>query len=326
MARMENERAQIETRFYNRTAPGVGVERPKTNGGVRYLGTHEMSPKEWEKIRGNPRQRNTLDHAKRAGHILSLDPIHARVHAAQLPDGKLFKLDGHTRSYVWEKGLVESPEILYVDIWYAPDMDAVRDLYTKFDSQKAVETTTDQVFGGARDLGLKFESELLRSHRYLAAIRHLDVMKTGKRGYQNKTEIYDLLKDWSRELQILDRCAPSRNKFSGGIVAAALLTFRLYGLDAFEFWDKYQHDRGIKTTEYVDPVQALHEKVLAKKGDVGAGTARQYMLGLALAAYERYRTGKNFARGGTLRALQFDTVRELVEKANEKVKDEQSNH
>jgi hypothetical protein len=324
MARMENERVSIETRIYNKTCPGIGVQRPMRDGGVRYLGTHEMTPKEWSRIRGNPRQRNTEDHAKRAVHILTFDPVHVRVTAAQFPDGKLIKIDGHTRDYLWSNGLSDAPEVLYVDVWYVPDMDAAKDLYTKFDSQKAVETTTDQVFGAARELNLTFESELLRSHRYLAAVRHLDVIKTGKRGYQNKTEIYDLIKDWQKELRLLDRCSPSRNKFSGGIVAASLLTFRLYGLDAFDFWDKYQHDRGIKTTEYVDPVQALHEKVLAKRGDVAAGTARQYMLGLGLAAFERYRTGRSYSRGGTMKALQFETVRELVDKATGKVNPEQS--
>lgn len=56
----------------------------------------------WFAMPDNPRQRDTENRARAASrkHLQSPHPTHRNVSAAQLPDGRLVKLDGHTRNHV----------------------------------------------------------------------------------------------------------------------------------------------------------------------------------------------------------------------------------
>ena len=60
----------------------------------------QISVDQWGKFLDNPRQRDTERHAKAAAqkHLKEYNQVHAQVAAGVLPDGTIYKLDGHTRS------------------------------------------------------------------------------------------------------------------------------------------------------------------------------------------------------------------------------------
>lgn len=63
----------------------------------------KMSLHQWLQVPDNPRQRDTIRHATKAAkdHLSEPSLTHLEVSAAELPNGELLKLDGHTRSYLW---------------------------------------------------------------------------------------------------------------------------------------------------------------------------------------------------------------------------------
>ncbi len=69
----------------------------------------KMLVEDWIKVTPNPIQRDTEKHAAKAKHLLTPHPTHSVVHAAELPNGKLIKLDGHTRALIWKRKDVVPP-------------------------------------------------------------------------------------------------------------------------------------------------------------------------------------------------------------------------
>ena len=76
-----------------------------------------MKIEEWIHVPDNPVQRNTEEHARRARHLFNPSPTHAVAAMAELPDGQRFKLDGHTRAYLWARGDVAPPPVMYIDLY-----------------------------------------------------------------------------------------------------------------------------------------------------------------------------------------------------------------
>src|SRR4029077_6653573 len=77
----------------------------------------EMSVADWIQVAPNPRQRDTEKHARKAKHLMTPQPTHRRVSMAMTPDGRKWKLDGHTRALLWSRNQVERPESLNVSVF-----------------------------------------------------------------------------------------------------------------------------------------------------------------------------------------------------------------
>lgn len=281
---------------------------------MKFRGIWTMTPVQWADVPDNPRQRNTEWRAARAAHLKLPHPTHAKLNMARLPNGALYKLDGHTRSFLWQTGKLSAPATLHVDVWDCSDLDAVRNLYGTFDSKAAVETTIDLIHGGMRDLDLNFQSDLLRSHRFVAGMRLAHSLVFGDASASVATP-YDLLKEWRPELNQLDVCDPTRRRFNSGVAAAALLTIRRYGIDACKFWNAYAHGGGTKLDGQMDPVQALEERMNRRRGQKKTtGTANAYEnTRIALSAYLRDRGGESYSVDGSgIKALQVGTMQDLL--------------
>ena len=84
----------------------------------RYIGTTRTPIKEWLAYGKHACQRDTAKHAKSAcsRHLAEHSGVHLNVKAVrETSQGKLEKLNGHTRSYCWEKDLLPMPEFVYVE-------------------------------------------------------------------------------------------------------------------------------------------------------------------------------------------------------------------
>ena len=81
----------------------------------------EMSIEEWIKVKDCPTQRNTEIHAKsaRKKNLKESSITHSQVSAAQVKTkGNMYKLDGHTRAYLWsEKILIPNFEQVSVTLY-----------------------------------------------------------------------------------------------------------------------------------------------------------------------------------------------------------------
>lgn len=265
-------------------------ERASKGNGFVFSATVEMSVKAWHILPPNPRQRDTEHHAKRAMHLQVPDPTHAKVSAGRLPDGQLIKLDGHSRDYLWDKGDLLPPPVLQVDIWDCDDLNAIMDIYVRFDNRGAAESTADQMYGAIKECGLVFESELLKSQKFAAAISSAYELLFGQQ-QSRTTSTYDKIKYWVPELKLLDECSPSRKRFSRALVTATLITLRRYGPQAQEFWTEYASGRGTKIDNEMDAVQALSER-MGRIRMVGAISGRgnlNEIVRISLSAFDSHR-------------------------------------
>ena len=86
-----------------------------------------LSLKQWTAIPSNPLQRDEIRHGKYAvkHHLDEAVGGHIVVHAACLPNGMYFKLDGHTRNYLWNANILPPPTNVVCIVYPAQNMDEV---------------------------------------------------------------------------------------------------------------------------------------------------------------------------------------------------------
>lgn len=294
-----------------------GSLSPVVSAGIKYDGVVEMSPLTWIGVPDNPRQRDTEARAKKARHLRKPHETHRIVNMAVLPDGTKIKLDGHTRAYMWRHALVEKPSFVTVNVWRCGTLDDVRELYSTFDSKDAVESASDQMFGGMKDASLTLESPLLKGGRFTAAMRCATDLVYGKES--RRMSIYDQLAAWNDELKLLDECRPTSIRFNTGVTAGALISFARYRHRVSDFWKGYAMNAGTKQEDEMDAVQALSERIaMFSKQRQLAGSGNYYrIVGVCLSAIDADLRGIGYSPRGGVRALQkaalkrwFDATRD----------------
>jgi len=145
---------------------------PAASGpGIVYAGTMTMTIDDWIAVPDNPVQRDTERHARKATHLHALHPTHQVVEMARLPNGEQYKVDAHSRAYLWDGRLAgegirpERPRLLTVNVWACQSLADVKRHYDTCDSKAAVVTLPDKLHGAQRELELRFRSTLLKSGR-----------------------------------------------------------------------------------------------------------------------------------------------------------------
>jgi hypothetical protein len=227
--------------------------------------TAEMTVEAWLALPNHPHQRNTARHsravhlkqAKQAAGAVARQLAH--VVAARL-DGIYYKIDGHTRSYLWAQGKLPRPAILHVTIYQVSSRAELDALYEVFDASTAVKTRYDQVYGGYQECGFQPRSKRLR-HGFLNDALNI-ALRGGIRGQQSRSlpdvNLYRAVAAFKRELELLDGIDPEPRPFYSGVVAAALIGLALYPPDrVLEFFQKLQNGEGNRKDGRSDPVDAV---------------------------------------------------------------------
>jgi hypothetical protein len=281
----------------------------------------QMTPEEWAKVPDCPRQRNTELHAKKAIGWLNVQvPPHLEVKMAKLPDSRTFKLDGHTRSWLWERRAIPVPDHIEVTVYELQDLDEVLEAYTWFDNINAAERGTDVVQGALRANGLHPVSYQLRTGRLNTALRRIyRAVASDEENYQsgwNYDTVYEAVRLFSRELMFLDSLEPSSKLFPPGIQMAVLITVKRDASEAMTFWKLYAEERGRKDGDRMDAVQALMEGViLSKSRNNRNNDIVSEMFSKGLAAFQSYRNGNDYAAGmGGVRPLSPISVGKYVKR------------
>lgn len=244
--------------------------------------TKKMFPKDWIAVRANPIQRDTERHAAKAKHLKTFHPTHAVVHAAELPNGKLVKLDGHTRALLWQRKEVEAPVQLNVVVYPVKDMAEAEQLYQDFDSKDALETTRDKVSGAYNKHDFEPQSGLLQNGNIVSALRMAQgvllggsvktSMATGgaqrspRQSEVGKASIYAMINEWSYELHTLDGFGLRQGQITAGIIGAFLVSARKYGHDVNRFWTGVFANKGNKIGSEMDGIEAVAQMIAVSKG------------------------------------------------------------
>lgn len=157
----------------------------------------EMSVSKFAGIQDNPRQRDTERHARKAkGYLRNESDTHRLVSVAELPDGKQFKLDGHTRCYLWEHQLISPPlKKLKAVVYSCKTMEEVKELYVQFDNAYATENSSDRLSGAIREHNIQLQSNMLKGYDFAQALKCVN--------REGLTE-YALVGIFANEIAILD--------------------------------------------------------------------------------------------------------------------------
>lgn len=221
-------------------------------------------------IQDNPVQRDTVERALKAnkgkGHLRHPHPAHTVVSIALLIDESVdtldltpeqvlqmvlddmfekMKLDGHTRSYLWDNDMLDAPSNLICAVYFVDDIEQAKDFYRAYDSNKAVETGKDKLFSALRDaFGYAPKSKLWKKTGAKVAIEvafnNNNSMSDEKLYNFHKTDLIAC-----HVLKTIDNCTTLNIKaFTASVMAAMFLSVLRDGASALEFWEKYSNAEG----------------------------------------------------------------------------------
>lgn len=275
--------------IFSRPAKAIGLPL-ESYAGHPYPRMTLMDYKAWVSIRDNDRQRDTAEHAKKAGgkHLAAPQQSHVLVHAAILPNGEMVKLDGHTRTYLWELGILPKPKMLSVVVWPVADNDEAKELYTHHDNQNAVETVHDQVAGGIKEHRIEFMYAFCQRRRFANALRYAC-------GFPKDYSVYDAIGEWQGELLQLDGLNVNQRQFNSGITLAFLLSAASDSEAALDFWTRYKTTDGKENDFGICPIRALKIKVeqIMTEGGFGGGRDRMFAIAQhALWCFEKFKENR----------------------------------
>lgn len=269
-----------------------------------------MTITKWIRVADCPIQRNTEKHAKFAAnnHLKEPSITHYQVYAARLPNGKTYKLDGHTRALLWkQKKLARMIPNVSVTVFHVKTLDDVYEMYTHFDNANAAENTKDRFHGALRAHGVKVNSSLCQTGGMTTGI-YFWAYPVRKHGAQNA--IYDIIEPWIPCVQQIDDLGFTSYGNNSGIIAAMLITFARDGNDAKKFWQRYGQMQGIKTIEGRDGVEALTHW-MDHRNENGRVTSEE-CCARAITCYEYFQTNMFFPVGRTPQKYDLLPFRKLA--------------
>lgn len=288
------------------------------NFSYRRINTVSMPLAEWVAVPKNPRQRDEIVRIEknRATHLMVFEPKHAEVAMAVLPNGERYKVDGHTRTAVWQLGLAKAPSTLTVDVYACADIAAAQLLYDHFDNTAAMESGTDRVTGAYRQAGISPNCAMLKAGEISTAIRQLYyyIHRTSPKKHMKNIVINEGVLLFAKEIELLDKVSPTRALFPTGILMGALLTFAYEPKNATTFWSEYAQGGGNKVDGRMDAVQALHERRMKdrKKGNSVKDSA---LMATSIAAVGGYKRGATYTVEHGITAKTKDMVRKYANDA-----------
>lgn len=225
-----------------------------------------MSVSEWCAVKDNPRQRDTVRRAKYAArnHLKEYSPLHRFVYAATKDGRVLCKLDGHTRAYLWECGVLSPPEDGSCDVLLVPcrSLKHAANLYEHLDNAKARKQPHDEVFSALRESGVQLNSSLLHRCAFSNQLKMAKRFTCKGKGCDTNA----LTKEFIQELVALDGASLSRTYTI--LIGLMLATIRLDGAEqSLPFWKALDDDNGIKRSGKMDGVEALSQHVRVRKAE-----------------------------------------------------------
>jgi hypothetical protein len=263
-----------------------------------------LTLKQWLAIPDAPVQRDTARHAKKATYLKTLKPSHLTVHMAITKSGEQFKLDGHTRSYMWENDMTDQPPKSVTAIVYqVEDVDEVIELYHQFDSTGQVKNAADQLCSALKQFHVPMTSKFLqRGTGVVAALKeaYREVCKSrGKTTTDGPRHVAlaTCVEMFREQLAALDAIDPKTGgrggpNFKGPVTCAFLLAHYKHSqlkknvAEVVAFFDAYNKNLGTKIGRMFDPVFGISR--IMRPGGGGGEAVRIKRTAQILANVERW--------------------------------------
>jgi len=272
----------------------------------------EMTVEQWLSVPDNPRQRDTEHRLVKAKSYLANPlPIHRFVCAAQLPDGRLVKVDGHTRAALWAHDLIPRPESVACTIIPVDDLEQAAALYWACDTPEASKQLKDYLFGT-----LKASGRVIKAKWVEQSIGGALALLEGMSSVRNVMD--EAIEAWWHEIEWVCQQPPPleiarRAPVLAGIMASGcddLVTGFMVALSRGGTQIAGARD-GVSAL-----VHALELRRLAKR--TSGNASRCYDAGLTVAAIDAYRRGQYCK---SLRARDWHAIVAKVARLRPKDKD-----
>jgi hypothetical protein len=286
------------TRRPTRSAASTPAWEVLSDLGASYL--VEMSLSDWIALPEHPRRRDTERQSKKehwAAVRVAKGPVFESLRwvvAADL-NGDVCKVNGHTRSLLWERGQLRPPSSVIAQVYRCSSRDELNAIYATFDTQLAAETLYDRVTGAYREWGLTLTSQRLRAGTIVDALSIACrgvARPTERSGREEEFDIYAAVGSFANELQKLDSLNPQTEHCPTGIVAAALLSLA-EDPGTLEYFRRLVSREGSKRAGLPDPVEAILEQLqkLKQRKSARVRSEQEDLCARTLAAVRAWRAG-----------------------------------
>lgn len=235
---------------------------------------------EFSALEQYPGGRDSKSRASRAEHLYALDPAHTRFEGAEF-NGKVYRITGNTRHWVWKMGLSDyRPEMLVGDIYECTSMDEVQAVALKFDSPEAAWHNQDYAYSS---IGLAFKNDwrpsswIIKQGRLARPLRLAEAYVRERYTPDRMAKVELITPKWKDEIVALDSLLAMPfddagiRPFKPGTLCGFLLLLRYESKEAVAAWIRSAlNNEGIKDTDGMDATQCLVElfklDVKPKKG------------------------------------------------------------
>lgn len=266
----------------------------------------------WTQMHNHPRQRDTKSHA-RAKHFLEANQMvgaqkeRFRTVKAAYFEGAFYKVDGHTRTYLWGE---ENPRIplpsdgmVRIELYHVQTREELNGLYKMEDAASAAERHFQQYYGALREAGMELQSKRMKkgyiSGAVALAIRGMPSSRQPRQ--MPLLDPYKAITVIGEELAMLDTLDMKPNLFHSGVLAAALLSVAK-DPKVLEFWDNFNAGVVFRSADGTawNEVGAYREYVTANRSQANSRDPQFQMglLGMGLRATDHWLRGS--AQGNTV--------------------------
>lgn len=227
----------------------------------RWLEPVRMTVNQWIALPDHPRQRDTARHAHKAEkRWLSVsDPIQSKVEAVRVgPCGKLYKLEGHTRGYMWANKKLARPigDMVLVGIFECDNGEELLNAYNKVGSLGEGKTIADDVSGGCKQYNLELTCALLKKNQFGTALKWAEgIYDYATASHASSNLMADLIGKWLVPLQKIDALNPPSTRFNCTALAAMLVTIAKYQDAILPFWQGVIKNGGVQNGKKKDAVR-----------------------------------------------------------------------
>jgi hypothetical protein len=237
----------------------------------------EMTLEEWIGLPDHPVQRKIED--RDLGHLHVLMPDHLEVDAANLvkditdPDtkkvykkGEVYKVDGHGRSYVWEKGISNiPPDRVSVTVFEVSTWEEFEGLYDRTDNGTATEKNKEKFVARLKKYGVVITDNKLKLVQPIGyAAKLLDSNKHTKASGLSTRQLNLAVKDLHKEYQVLEEyvCSGStklhrKSKSAKFDWSSIITSAALIALKAFKVTSELLDTRNLDDPQYVNATRLI---------------------------------------------------------------------
>lgn len=211
-------------------------------------------------IERNPIQRNEVSRAGMS-HLRVFSPTHLTVAIAVLPNGREYKIDGHTRVCAAKSGQASHllKEKFFVTVYSVASEDDVIALYNQYDSRASVKTSANDVTGAFLMHGIEPKTQWVKAGKIASTLSLSYSAVASYYGLPAEASHFSKVAFFKKEIEMLDDFEPQLSRFRAGVASASLIAMKVFNDRAQSFFEDYNNGPGKSHANERDSVFMLHE-------------------------------------------------------------------